>query len=940
MASQSFRRSGEEAQPERRKLPQVWRQAMWHPRSGLIVSPSHRTLPSDLVLDAKSTKPSDYLKPRFLSDDNIYLAFYPTRPLHRGYLFGDLALSGDDLRLSIHADNHNGRPMYILDSRIREKWYRLENSLLAVTETLITAHPQYLTLPPLKYPRWPYQYGYTDFHLTREKAFLCARRSLSAFSMVIAVTSFALSLWLTEYEDDCFEGAFTVLSHRQRDKLPRVWLNYLKESIVCNLSPGVRPGCFLDPHMTRWGGYLYLFTRASVPIWLIWGQDDENADPVDLKMAHYFPPPEYIELAKKRYISFSNVILPSQDTYYLEGHAASRESIPPPGSSIRLPPSQSASGVDEGHGLDFIDFVDNAGSAFANPNHYEPPPAPPAIDRTQIVEKDSGQRPGESWEQFSARMEQILERRIETETEKDRQSRKAMEAVALATGPTKHSGVFLWEQDKILSSFYRRTRLTRAEARSEWSECTKYQRRYWSHRNEWDLCRHLPLHPPDVPRSEIEEPDSDEEGSLFPDDPHLFSEVVSQLKTPTDGPVGPMMLRMVRALTARDEEPGSDEYDRFVPLVDYLRRRHGFFADLEESWNPNVHEKDGKLSLGKDQLEASLRNLLYSSVSTTLPSWVFTSIVDFHNTALRTNLQYTALPGSWDLSPNSRTTRSLVCDMSQICLQRVASDLPFSTDVYILRPPKGSRDRSPWFVATTSATAVLLVYRSAWTTMHEIGSGLLELGIPFRTVIEKKRTDTDEFVERKWRYKTKGLGGRPKDFQPTEEDFLAYEHARDDVLRSACGRAIRLRGGIAGRIASELVSDTEVLDGPLCSNEVVGHHGDIAFVDDKVDEGSLDIVCGIYVVNETDGGSVVSHASWWPKQTTWMGTGLAGDQWLPRAEEFYKKRLSELRSGNPKLVKASLWKDKLKFRRVATNRIHDGSERMAAAFLSQDKRVH
>ncbi|KAF8960517.1 hypothetical protein BDZ97DRAFT_1922074 [Flammula alnicola] len=64
----------------------------------------------------------------------------------------------------------------------------------------------------------------------------------------------------------------------------------------------------------------------------------------------------------------------------------------------------------------------------------------------------------------------------------------------------------------------------------------------------------------------------------------------------------------------------------------------------------------------------------------------------------------------------------------------------------------------------------------------------------------------------------------------------------------------------------------------------------------------------------------------WPKQMTWMGMGLAGDQWLPRAEDFYKQRLSELRSGNLKLFKSSVWKEKLKLWRVATNRILDGSE--------------
>jgi len=118
--------------------------------------------------------------------------------------------------------------------------------------------------------------------------------------MLTAFTTFILSLWLTEYEDDCLTKAFDILAQRNGDALPRVWLQYLKESIVSNFSTGLRPGAFLNPYTTCWDAFLVNFTCASIPVWLLWGKEHAWRNPTtDHGIDFYFPPKKYIQLTKR-----------------------------------------------------------------------------------------------------------------------------------------------------------------------------------------------------------------------------------------------------------------------------------------------------------------------------------------------------------------------------------------------------------------------------------------------------------------------------------------------------------------------------------------------------------------------------------------------------------------------------------------------------------------
>jgi hypothetical protein len=687
--------------------------------------------------------------------------------------------------------------------------------------------------------------------------------------------------------------------------LPQVWVDYFRNSIVCNLSPGLRVGGFLDARTTGWGKFLHQFTRASVPFWLVWGTTYPAKDMVDQSLSWYFPDYDTVEKAQMAYITRSN--------------------------TLTLKPSDDSDS----------DYGDDCGDVSCPNEALSDPQQHPKEYRALIVHENSGQRPRETWEEFFARKDAVRQRRMQTESADQRQSREDREKNARTSGPNKGATFFVWRRDKELPSFYRRTYVTRYDGMQKYKECSVFQRFYWASTNEWDLVPHLPRCPPGSTLPPANTYDSDDDDDDCDDDgePIFPAEGPSLQKTP-EAKIGDVMMGSVRAAVGVGRVPVREEYKfTFWPVTKYLRFRHGFLADLEESWHPQLHTSEANLKLKKEEVERATKDLLYGSVSTSLTPEMQTSVVDFRNVVVRSDVEYEVLPRTWDLSPLQPSI--LVCDQRRISLQRIECKLFSHKDLYILRPPARSKDPSPWFIATTNATTVLLVYRSPWTTMYEIASGLLELGVGFRTVVEVRESDLSTPIVVRPRGRVHGLGERPIDFEPTLEDFQAYEQARDEVLRSEQGRALRLLGGLVGRIASEVVPDIKVLDGPSLANvEVVGVHGSSVFVDDKADDLKVDIVCGIYLVplHETK-KTEHSQPSWWPREITWRLGGLFNDQWLPDAEQYYQARKAQWSKGVYELLKATDWKRKLKLRVSTTRKIEETSNKWAASFIGRDRRV-
>ncbi len=86
------------------------------------------------------------------------------------------------------------------------------------------------------------------------------------------------------------------------------------------------------------------------------------------------------------------------------------------------------------------------------------------------------------------------------------------------------------------------------------------------------------------------------------------------------------------------------------------------------------------------------------------------------------------------------------------------------------------------------------------------------------------------------------------------EDFNAYVHRRDSLLRTPRGRVALLKGGIVWRLAVEVIGVDECLDGP--SVETLVHRRGLVYptddpsfdlCDDDLSTVELDIICGVYI---------------------------------------------------------------------------------------------
>ncbi|KDR64960.1 hypothetical protein GALMADRAFT_149128 [Galerina marginata CBS 339.88] len=688
------------------------------------------------------------------------------------------------------------------------------------------------------------------------------------------------------------------------DYFPRVWLRLLQDSFICNLSAGLRPGGFLNPYTSPWGPYLKFFTRANAPYWLLWGHSLSSYGPSPANKfmrENFFPPIESIDLAKQHYKQYSQLVVPEGDPLDVRGV---RNSAPARNNeffftnldTMPLPTHHGDAEV----GLGIEDFhVETADAFVTNTDPDHPPPPPVSPDRLACVHANSGQKPGESWDSFYVRYMDGLERCKARETAQEKANRLHLEQLN-KNGPVgrkkAHAGGGL---ARSIRGFTGRRRISGTSA---------------------SIFQSIPLGvevPYVQPYQDLFETDADLPDFISKENP---TQLVSKEDKATSS-----MLQAVQDLVVRVREPVEDP-TMFPsgPIAEYLALRHGFEISATNNWNHTLHGV-GKLPAGRADLV--VKNLMCVDDKQSIQAEATTAIVNFYN-VMAASTPLDKLPPAWDV------VSRLKLDFERLRLQCLPSALLEKKTTYVLRPPEGSDDQSEWFVALHSATAVLLVYRSGWTTMEEIAKGLLSYRIPFRTVVECRSRHLVKVPAGK----TRGLGQRRLHFSPTVEDMYDYEDAREEVLQSPCGRAILMQGGIAARLAYGVVPEYLVYDGPnLVHTEVVCTDGELDFIDDAVTTDQLDVVSGVFLV-DTDGTAgaarMEAHKSFWPKQSTWFTTGYAGDQWLPPAEQWFIPRLRSLIQGNDfELLNATEWKSHLTRNVKKSRPVFANSDNVAAEFI-------
>ncbi|KAF8868723.1 hypothetical protein BD779DRAFT_1409473, partial [Infundibulicybe gibba] len=166
----------------------------------------------------------------------------------------------------------------------------------------------------------------------------------------------------------------------------------------------------------------------------------------------------------------------------------------------------------------------------------------------------------------------------------------------------------------------------------------------------------------------------------------------------------------------------------------------------------------------------------------------------------------------------------------------------------------------------------------------------------------------------------RSLGFRTQGYRPDPHEYTHYMDKRARVLRGPAGRAALMKGGIIWRLAmdTESVNAMDVHRGPSEESRWFGqrlgtdNHYDCSIIDDALDESECEVICGVYQIDMGKGNGR-KHSSWWPRQSTWDGSGFCVGQWTPDAEAWYQSRLEEIRTGKAELYSATEWGKKLKF---------------------------
>ncbi|KAF8869101.1 hypothetical protein BD779DRAFT_1682601 [Infundibulicybe gibba] len=450
--------------------------------------------------------------------------------------------------------------------------------------------------------------------------------------MLAGYLTFALTLWINDDADrkssePLFEPAFEALRSRETDPFERAWIECLRGSLVCDISPGSRPGGYLWGLDTVWGPWMSRFLAANVPIWVLWGElPSLQVEPRDIGMLNFRPPPGVLEEAKRR----AEMIPQRPETSHLASALRVSELPPVPYAEIAL---------------DGIEYSQTEYGYNPSGPTTAPPPSLP------LLEPSSGQRQGETPLAFIGRMQAQAISHLKHEGENAKQKRMSHEADARTGRFVKSASYFEWEQEE--GGTWIRKKVDRKLARRVFKNYLSHQRIYLSHRHEWDMCS---MHNVESVVNDEDSDDDDfgdDEGLDIVPPPVAEGDVVMGNEAGGGGSSaanvrGAEGLRMAAETWAVERSARSAEVSTDAPDV-FLRSRYGFRVS---SRGPVLGGKSF-LETGEKSMENSIKVAFKiagnGGFGRSNVGWA-ASMVEWVNTSFECNERREHLPGSWDIN--------------------------------------------------------------------------------------------------------------------------------------------------------------------------------------------------------------------------------------------------------------------------------------------------
>ncbi|KAK1221470.1 hypothetical protein PQX77_015704 [Marasmius sp. AFHP31] len=608
-------------------------------------------------------------------------------------------------------------------------------------------------------------------------------------------------------------------------------------------------------------------------------------------------------------------------------------------------------------------------------NSLSPLPLNERVDEeNELVERNSGQLPGETWKEFFERRDMRREGRQESDTE--RQARLSRESYAKAKLCPGRRGASVWYWE-LRGKQRVRTLLTRNEHEGYWNDYGKEQKKFDAWNNCWDIC------------TEFGDRDEDQDDFLDIEDGDMIPNIEDMNMSPAP---------------AQDGRPGEDgpshltDEPRTPSVPDAqgdIEREDGEVEQLAPE-SPSVDLltdsglKLGRLRCGMEDLTYQVEDLAIPMDTVAFERYGFKGDpVDLGLANERINWE-TARKllgnGKWLDSPyhdqfkeNSQSPelRDELCRhlyllqhtpansyMNIPSLDFANSDstlhakMSWAFDVrkvnvdsetrYMLQMKSTSRASSDQLALLLfDAAAVVHIARvDMGETVPEIAGQLLNYGIRFN-VLRKGPRPGDPQMARKTNLPGMGsakcvLGYRSSEYSPDVIDLRTYTGERDRFLRSNRGRAAASYGGIVGRIARAVVPDSEVVHGPdpdlvYRFGRCFLNAGDSGFWDDELTAEEIDLVCGVYVVEtgkaSSSNISQAAQMSWWPRPAHFEAGGLNLEFWTADCEKWFQNRVREC-AYKPKLFSATQWRKAMAMQH-SLRRLHSSYQKISSRFLDE-----
>jgi len=368
----------------------------------------------------------------------------------------------EPLQVAVVPRSDQGRHHYYGLSKERcQAWKTLEEKLKIVTQGLFRfAHKNNLvnfvkSFNPSAEDYLPSAWGYDNVFPSQHDALQVLHHSLAGYQLLMAQISYGITL--ARKEDDIPGNPQWAIYLQDRCKLDGSFVDAIKASPMNNFTRP-RVGAFVkEGSIDRsWAEHIKYMERARCPIYIHWHSETSWAGEFTQIMAKYKPSHELIRQAA------------NPNPFSAPVQRSLSPSLMSSCSTYDRPPSSLATSVD-----------DNVDVFRDQPDDY---------DKSWESAGPSGQRPGESMEDFFARRETEKSRTLSLMNAKCHQAVLSRRKYALDHGFSagkKAAHVYVWQTNSI-TRWIKRVWVTRDLALDAFESYTDATRRYDPINNCWD----------------------------------------------------------------------------------------------------------------------------------------------------------------------------------------------------------------------------------------------------------------------------------------------------------------------------------------------------------------------------------------------------------------------------------------------------------------------